>query len=63
MLHHETQVLPIDARVIASMSSLHEKQKLSDRLLLATARREDCRLATFRKFRDPDVEFLTCTRA
>lgn len=63
MLHHETQVLPIDARVIASMSSQHEKRTLSDRLLLATARREDCRLATFRTFNDPNVEFLICTHA
>jgi PIN domain nuclease of toxin-antitoxin system len=63
MYDHETQVLPIDARVIASMSSLHKKQQLSDRLLLATARREDCCLATFRKFNDPNLEFLICTRA
>ncbi|HEX7831438.1 MAG TPA: PIN domain-containing protein [Thermoanaerobaculia bacterium] len=58
-LHHP-QILPIDMRVLASMSAAHEKESVTDRLILATARSEECRLATFRDFHDANIEFLNC---
>ena len=63
MLNHAAHVLPIDLKVYASMSKAHENETMADRLILATARSEDLRLATFREYNDPDIEFLRCKRA
>jgi len=62
MKSHTPQIVPIDVRVLASMSRTWDNESVADRLLLATARCEDLRLATFREFSYPQVEYFLVKR-
>ncbi len=62
MKSHAPQIVPIDVRVLASMSRTWDGESVADRLLLATARCEDVRLATFREFPYLQVEYFLVKR-
>jgi PIN domain nuclease of toxin-antitoxin system len=61
MSQNQPLVLQIDTKVLASMSAAHEQEAVADRLILATARSEECRLATFRTWLDRNIEYLLCS--
>lgn len=60
-MRHQAQIIGITMAVVASMSERHSAETLADQLILATARTENCRLATLRELDDPDIECFVVT--